>query len=744
MSSPVGRLLEEIHDRSLWQVTGIYLGASWGSLQVVDQLTQHYLLPGWMYRGAIALLLIGLPIVLITAFLHKAPRDRPEDRRWFTWRNALLGGAVAFGLLVAAGGAWFASRALGIGPAAPLIARGTLAEDARIVLADFENGSRDSLLAPALTEAIRVDLSQSGAVRLVDPEGVREALERMERPAGATLDLETAREIARREGAKAVVAGAVDQIGSAYAVRLRLVEANTGEDLATFRQTADDDGEVIDALDRVSRSLRARIGESVASVNGAPALPEVTTSSLEALERYASGVRLARVGDRPGAIGLLQEAVRLDSTFAAAYRGLAVNYGNTGQYIRAQEAAARAHAYADRLPARERLGSGAVYHGYRGARDSAAYYYERLLDLDPGNFVAVNNLGDQYEWMGRYEEARALYARADSLEPGTASGLVNLVSIARTLQRFEDSDAALARLEEVSEVDAAIQRTIAYAYSGRLDSMGAFVRELRTAREPPAVAGRKLWETWLAAVRGRMVEARLHADSAALLGDDLGNDLLARWARTSRASSALAAERPDDALGDRISSIERGGDSGPANWRYELLGQRAAALAEAGRSGDVAGLLAVADSLVAEGDFAPSGSVPHARAVLALRAGEPEESLRWLDEARRADFGLLHKRYALTRAEALEAASRREEAAAAYDSLASTYRMNWIDLADHFSLMPLAHERAGRLFLAVGDTAKALEHLAAFTELWADADADLIPRVRSAQELIDEIFRRRG
>ncbi len=744
MSNPLGRVLEEIHDRSLWQVLGIYLGASWGVLQVVDQLAQHYLLPEWMYRGAIALLLVGLPITLTTAFVHKTPRDRPESRRLFSWRNALVGGAAAFGLLAATGGAFFASRALGIGPAAPLIARGTLDEDAGIVLAEFENGTRDSLLAPALTEALRVDLSQSDAVRLLDPDRVGEALERMERAPDSKVDGETAREIARREGAKAAVIGAIDQIGTAYAVRVRLVDATTGRDLATFRQTAGDDGEVIDALDRVSRKLRARIGESVSAVNAAPGLPQVTTASLEALERYAAGVRRSRVGDLSGAIVLLQEAIGLDSTFAAAYRGLAVNYGNNGQTGLAERAAARAFRYAQRLPASERLASGAVYHSYRGARDSAAYYYERMMELAPGDYVAVNNLGDIYEWMGRYEEARVLYLRADSIEPGTASGLSNLVSIARTLHLFEEGEAALARLDEVSAEDAGQQRAAQRAYEGRFDSVAGYVGSLEDEREPDAVSWRNVIASWLAALDGRMEDATAHEDSAARSARELGIDLFAGWAYDTRATAALAAERPSDALDVVTGQWGSESDSILPRNRSDELGQRAAALAEAGRASDARRLLSIADSLEERGDFSPTGSVAHARAVLALRSGDPDASLRWLDEARRADFGLFRKRYALTRAEALEAAGQLEEAAAAYDSLSSSFRMNWIDLAVYFPLKPLAHERAARAFLAVGDTTKALEHLAAFVELWSDADPALLPRVRSAQELIDEIFRRRG
>ena len=68
-ANPLKRLISEIHRRSLWQVLGIYLAGSWGVLQVVDTLVGTLGLPDWFPPLALALLLVGLPIVLATAFV---------------------------------------------------------------------------------------------------------------------------------------------------------------------------------------------------------------------------------------------------------------------------------------------------------------------------------------------------------------------------------------------------------------------------------------------------------------------------------------------------------------------------------------------------------------------------------------------------------------------------------------------------------------------------------------------------
>ncbi len=73
------QLIHEIHRRSLWQVLGIYLVASWLVFQVVQTLTEGLGLPDWVPPIALILLLIGLPIVLATAFVQEGGGARGEE-----------------------------------------------------------------------------------------------------------------------------------------------------------------------------------------------------------------------------------------------------------------------------------------------------------------------------------------------------------------------------------------------------------------------------------------------------------------------------------------------------------------------------------------------------------------------------------------------------------------------------------------------------------------------------------------
>jgi hypothetical protein len=107
----------------IWKVLGLYAAGSWVALQAVDVLADNIGLPPWVFTSALILLIIGLPMVGATAYLHgqgvvrrssggPAPRV-VGTRSLFTWRNAMLAGLAAFALwgLVAAG--WLVLREFG-------------------------------------------------------------------------------------------------------------------------------------------------------------------------------------------------------------------------------------------------------------------------------------------------------------------------------------------------------------------------------------------------------------------------------------------------------------------------------------------------------------------------------------------------------------------------------------------------------------------------------------------------------
>ena len=90
------------HQRSLWQVLGIYAAASWICLQVVDVLNQNIGLPSWVFTLTLGILIVGLPVTAATAYFQSAGRLEASGTSTspgpFTWKNLRTAGVAALAI----------------------------------------------------------------------------------------------------------------------------------------------------------------------------------------------------------------------------------------------------------------------------------------------------------------------------------------------------------------------------------------------------------------------------------------------------------------------------------------------------------------------------------------------------------------------------------------------------------------------------------------------------------------------
>jgi hypothetical protein len=127
------RLLHEVTRPDRWIPVAIYIFFAILAYRASAHIVSEESLPRWLADFAVALLIIGLPIILTTTVIQQGiPRlgrsdpsmqvefgdddsdsgglgVRPAPRglwRLFTWRNAALGGVAAFTLWLLIAGAW--------------------------------------------------------------------------------------------------------------------------------------------------------------------------------------------------------------------------------------------------------------------------------------------------------------------------------------------------------------------------------------------------------------------------------------------------------------------------------------------------------------------------------------------------------------------------------------------------------------------------------------------------------------
>jgi serine/threonine protein kinase/tetratricopeptide (TPR) repeat protein len=313
----------------------------------------------------------------------------------------------------------------------------------RILVADFVDRTGDTTLTAAVTEALRTDLSQSAVIRVMTPRQVRAQLQLMRQSPDIALDDSLARELALREGVKAFVTGSVARLSGIWTLNVQLVAAQSGEALASIRETAEDSAGIIMAIDRASKQLRRRIGESLKDLEETPTVYQATTASLPALRYYTEGQRLVRQGKRTQAVDLFEKAVALDTGFASAYVGLSMLYGSMADPGRSEAASQRALDHRERLPYLERSFLIASRAYGRGDYKTSIETYTEVVGRYPENIAAINNLALAYRDSKQFAIAESLFRQAFKVDSTVANVLFGLHTSQVLQGKFAESAATL-------------------------------------------------------------------------------------------------------------------------------------------------------------------------------------------------------------------------------------------------------------------------------------------------------------
>ncbi|HSM35702.1 MAG TPA: hypothetical protein VK837_04820, partial [Longimicrobiales bacterium] len=435
----IRQIIREIHRRSLWQVLAVYLVSGWVVLQVVDTLAGALGLPDWASPLALFLLIVGLPIVLATAFVQEgsgvpaepgtapsaADADAPTAHapsflRQLTWRRALLGGVVAFSLLFGVAGAFVL---FGGGAAEPTADAASDAEPAVAVLPFTVRGQDQDLWREGMVDLLSPMIDGVAGLRAINS---RTVLSRWSEGVGTgSPDLTTSLRVAREAGARFALIGSAVGSGTATRVELELYDADTGERLSSRRVEGESD-DLMAITDRAAAEIARMALEALGRISDFEL--ERLTDSPEALLAFLEGEVAFRSFDLIDAWDDYQRAVTLDSAFAFAHLRLvevgtwgATAFRPTGEHL---QAAAR---HIDRLTERSAMRVRALQatHGERQRllREAvAAYPDDAVLWYELGESLIHTSAG-----FPSREEITEAFRKALELEPGRAATYPHVV-----------------------------------------------------------------------------------------------------------------------------------------------------------------------------------------------------------------------------------------------------------------------------------------------------------------------------
>ena len=724
-------------------------------------------LPDWVFPGALVMMALGLPVILFTAYVHRTARRVMGVTPTYTpggtpslaqgtmaqmaikasphvsWRRAWMGGVAAVAGFVLLVGAYMVLRALGIGPAGSLLAAGTLGENEKILVTDLQSPGNDSTLGPVVTDAFRTALGQSQSVMVVQPATVRDVLQRMKLDPKTRVDFALAREIATREGIKAVIDGSLLNVGGRYVVAMRLVSAQSGDELATFRETADNQSELLPTVDHLAKEVRTKIGESLRKVQSAPPLEQVTTSSLEALKKYVQGVKLINEdGDFTRGTALLTDAVTLDTGFAMAYRKLAVEHGNQGLTEKAGDYYEKAFAHRDRLSDAERLLLLGSYYdlgkNQDGAKSRAAY--EQLLEIQPNHTAALNNLASALNDLHQSARAESLLVRAIRVGPVAPVHYENLARSQILLGKLDSAQATLERCiqQYPRNMQCPAYRILFEWVRGRYDSMGIQLARIEPKLTEPTMRAQAIgYEADYARLRGRLREAKRQSDRSIDMAAQLGmRGGVLNKAMTEAldvawfyGDSTRAIRLIDDALArDPIGRLSMG--EAPYTALVDLY-------AFAGRPDRARSVMAEWETRRRISPSLRDSSHAHEmRGSLALNAKQYAQAQA---ELRAADAVGCPICNAAMLARAYDLDGKPDSAITIYERYLNTPILERTGVDGVF--LPAVHKRLGELYEAKGQRDKALAHYHVFLDLWKDADPELQPKVTDTKQRVAALTR---
>ena len=210
---------------------------------------------------------------------------------------------------------------------------------------------------PRLKEALAIQLEQSPLLQLVSDSELHSNLQYLGQSRDQKITPELAQQLGQRLGVKAYLAGTIANLGTSYVISINAVNCATGEVFAREQDTAPDKTAVLQAVSKAATAMRARLGESMASIQKLTTpYTNVTTGILQAFHAFSLGEDEHRMGrDFPQASSFYQEAIRLDPGFAMAYARLGVAYGNVGALGKSLENLKKAYDLRERVTERERM-----------------------------------------------------------------------------------------------------------------------------------------------------------------------------------------------------------------------------------------------------------------------------------------------------------------------------------------------------------------------------------------------------
>jgi tetratricopeptide (TPR) repeat protein len=635
---------------------------------------------------------------LMSSVLAEAKID--TAKRW----KLIVSAAAAILALFVAGYFYFQG--------APRLRAAKLTDRDTIVLADFINTTGDAVFDGTLRQGLAIQLEQSPFLEIMDDEQVQQDLRFMSLAPASHITNQIAHDICVRDGAAATIGGSIESLGKNYVITLQATTCQGGATLAREQIQADDKEHVLNALGSAATAMRAKLGESLNSIQklNRP-LQQATTPSLEALQNYSAGYSKMGQGQFLDAVPFFQRAAALDPNFAMAYFFLGVAFNNAGDIERSREYTQKAFGLIERVSEYERDIITSTYYSYDGQSDKTIDALRLGMQNYPRAWGFHNGLSVEYMDQGQFEEGLKEGQEATALEANVEPPYRRLLDAYICLDRLAEAKQLAEKLRAQGLGGARIhQRFLEMAYVEGDDAAAA--REIQWFAGKPA-------EYLSLGLQAANLNALGHRRESSKLYQRAAETALRHGLRNAAAEFEEADARADALSGD-CQTVRR-------------LGRAALALAMCGDAAQAKKLAGETSKLFPNGTLWNAVHLPAIRAAIVLKRDQPAKAVELLASA--SPYERANPESVYLRGLAYLDLREGAEAAAEFEKILDHKGANWGSAWQHpywgqfYALSFLGLARGSAL---AGDPAKAGKAYQDFLTLWKDADPD-IPALREAK-----------
>jgi len=438
------RLFSELRRRNVFRVASGYAVFGWLLIEIADTIFPYLSLPDWTITLVIVLLLAGLPLVLLLAWVFDlTPQGlvRTDAVGADLSQQVIRGRELDFIIIIVL------LLLLGLllwdkfnPQRSPFSAMAATPSIAILPFADLSEQSDQGYFADGLSEEILNLLAHIDALQVTARTSSFAV-----RDKGMTVP-----EIGAMLGVSYLLEGTVRKAGDQLRINTKLISAKDGFDVwtASFDRTMSEIFAIQDEIAlNVVDALKLTLLDEV---------PSVRTTDAAAYQLFLQGRKLAAERNEAAlrsAEQLLQETLQIDASYVPALVELSDVYVNQANVslLSFDEAFARARSLLEEAismdqsygPAHAQLGRIKLYYDWNIAGADRAI--QQALELDSGDARIINNAAALASNRGRLQEAVELYQRAIKLDPIRHNLYINL---ALTHYKLAQLDPALAAVDK--------------------------------------------------------------------------------------------------------------------------------------------------------------------------------------------------------------------------------------------------------------------------------------------------------